>query len=60
MSFHNAIMEIYVQSWKNGTLSESQYQQLQEIRKSDSLTPRENRLLDRLFHSVQRGWLQVV
>ena len=60
MSFHNVIIQLYVESWQDGSLSEGQYKQLQEIQKSDLLTPLENCFLDRLFHAVQRRWLQVV
>ena len=60
MYSYNLINELYATSWTNGCLDRNQHQQLQQMREGNQLSATDNQLVDRLFHAVRRGWLQLV
>ena len=60
MSSYGIINELYSVSWTNGCLDRNHHQELQQMRQDNELSAMENQLIDRLFHAVRRGWLQVV
>ena len=52
------LMEVYADAMASGVITSEHCARLQEAILSDSLTEHEHQALNRIFHSVWRGWLR--
>lgn len=52
------LMDVYADAMSSGVITSEHCERLQEAILSDSLTEYEHQALNRIFHSVWRGWLR--
>jgi len=52
------LMEIYADAMTSGVITEDQCERLHEALVDSDLTEHEQQALNRIFHSVWRGWLR--
>jgi uncharacterized protein YqiB (DUF1249 family) len=54
----SVLMEVYADAMASGVITSEHCERLQAAILSDSLTEYEHQALNRIFHSVWRGWLR--